>query len=444
MQTVEIIRAKRDGEELSDESLQQLVDEYTSGAVTDYQMSAFLMAVFFQGMSARELGTWTMAMLRSGQVLDFTDIPGAKVDKHSTGGVGDKVSLILAPLAVEAGLKVPMISGRGLGHTGGTVDKLTSIPGFDMDASTDRFRQLIEEHECGLIRQTDQIAPADKKLYSLRDVTGTVRCIPLIASSIMSKKMAEGIDSLVLDIKVGSGAFMRNTEEARVLADTMIGIGAELGKPVRAVLTDMNQPLGWAVGNALEVEECVEVMRSGEGPQDLIDVTIELVANMVVLGDALEPGEDLEGCKQRLREILSSGRALARFRTLVEVHGGDPRVCDAPREVLAQAPHKSPFKAASSGVITAMNTAEVGMAALDLGAGRRTKEDEIDPAVGLVFHKKVGDTVEAGDAIATVHHRDQATFDKASARLLKAITIGASGDPLGIGPLIIETRGRES
>jgi pyrimidine-nucleoside phosphorylase len=440
MQTVEIIRAKRDGQELSDEALQQLVKGYTHGDVTDYQMSAFLMAVFFNGMTARELGTWTMAMLRSGQVLDFSDIPGAKIDKHSTGGVGDKVSLILAPLAVEAGLKVPMISGRGLGHTGGTVDKLTSIPGFDMDASTDRFRQLIEEHECGLIRQTDQIAPADKKLYALRDVTGTVRCIPLIASSIMSKKMAEGIDALVLDIKVGSGAFMRNVDEARVLADTMIEIGAQLDKPVRAVLTDMNQPLGWAVGNALEVQECVEVMRAGEGPQDLIDVTIELVANMVLLADAFEPGEDFDGCKARLREILASGRALARFRHLVEVHGGEPRVCDTPEEVLAQAPHKAPFAASEAGIITAMDTAEVGMAALDLGAGRRTKEDEIDPAVGLVFHKKVGDAVEKGETIATMHYRDEASFKRSTTRLERAISLGQQGDELGTGPLIIETR----
>lgn len=440
MQTVEIIRDKRDGKELDGDALRQLIRGYTDGEVPDYQMSAFLMAVFFNGFTSEELAAWTLAMLHSGTVLDFSDMPGCKVDKHSTGGVGDKVSIILAPLAVEAGLKVPMISGRGLGHTGGTVDKLESIPGFDMNASIERFRELVDKEGCGLIRQTDHIAPADKKLYALRDVTGTVRCIPLIASSIMSKKMAEGIDALVLDIKVGSGAFMRNVEDARELADTMIGIGALLEKPVRAVLTDMNQPLGLAVGNALEVIECIEVMRAGEGPEDLIEVTLELVAQMVAIADKLEEGEDIAACKERLRALLESGVVLEQFRKILVNHGGDPRICDDPHEYLPKAAHTAPFNATTEGVIISMQNDQIGMAALDLGAGRRTKEESVDPAVGIVFEKKVGDVVKVGEPIATLHYQDEASFERASARLERAITISAEDATLAIGPLIIETR----
>lgn len=439
MQIVEIIRAKRDGQELDAKTLDYFVQQYTAGEVPDYQVAAFLMAVFFKGMTPRELGSWTNAMLHSGLVMDFSDMPGHKVDKHSTGGVGDKVSLILAPLAVAAGLKVPMISGRGLGHTGGTVDKLETIPGFNMMLPVERFRSTIEEVGTGLIRQTGQIAPADRKLYALRDVTGTVRCIPLIASSIMSKKLAEGIDALVLDVKVGSGAFMRNVAEARDLADTMIGIGEQMGKPVRAVLTDMNQPLGFAVGNALEVIECIDVMKGDKGPSDLIDVTLELVAHMLDIA-GMVPGGDLAACKEKLQGHLDDGSALEHFRKIVAAHEGDPRVCDDPREVLASANHTATWSASTDGVIEAMDAAAIGMGGVDLGAGRRRKEDEIDPGVGMIFHKKIGDRVSAGEPIVTIHYNDEAGAEKCSARLDKAIRVGA-GEVLERDDLIIEVRG---
>lgn len=440
MQVVEVIRNKRDGVELPPEALKDFVEQYTRGDVPDYQMSAFLMAVLFRGMTDGELAAWTDAMLHSGQVMDFSGMAGVKVDKHSTGGVGDKVSLILAPLAVVAGLKVPMISGRGLGHTGGTVDKLESIPGFNMKLSTDRFREVIEEVGCGLIRQTGQIAPADHKLYALRDVTGTVRCIPLIASSIMSKKLAEGIDALVLDVKVGSGAFMRNVEEARQLADTMIAIGKRMDRPVRAVLTDMNQPLGMAVGNALEVIESIEVLKGG-GPQDLIDVTLELTAHMLDIKGQLHDGESLEACKQRLNGYLRDGSALEALRKIIAIHDGDARICDDPAKYLPGAAHTMAWKAPRSGVISSMQTADIGMAGVDINAGRRKKEDEIDYGVGFIFHKKLGDEVEAGEPILTVYYNDDAGLESACKRFERSITISDAGDATEIPKLIKEIRG---
>ena len=297
MNAIDAIKNKRNGAELDDELLRYLIANYTDGEIPDYQMSAFLMSVYFQGMSHRELGTWTDAMLHSGEVLDLSDIVGHKVDKHSTGGIGDKVSLVLAPLAVAAGLKVPMISGRGLGHTGGTLDKLESIPGFNVNLTVDQFRDQVDRLGCGLIGHTGEIAPADKKLYALRDVTGTVECIPLIASSIMSKKLAEGIDALVLDVKVGSGAFMKNIDDARTLAETMIGIGNAMNRPTRALITDMNQPLGRAVGNSLEVIESVQTLK-GEGPADLEELTIELVTEML---DVVSLVTDRETTRDTLR-----------------------------------------------------------------------------------------------------------------------------------------------
>jgi pyrimidine-nucleoside phosphorylase len=433
MRAVDVIQAKRQGREIEPADLKALVEAYTAGEVPDYQMSAFLMAVVWRGMSHVELAAWTDAMLRSGVVLDFTDIPGAKVDKHSTGGVGDKVSLILAPLAVEAGLKVPMISGRGLGHTGGTVDKLKSIPGFQMELPTTRFRELVEELGCCLIAQTEEIAPADRKLYALRDVTATVECIPLIASSIMSKKMAEGIDALVLDIKVGNGAFMRDVEQARELSRTMIGIGARLGKPTRALLTNMSQPLGFAVGNALEVIESVETLR-GQGPEDLTELTLHLVLEML---RAVGPVEDEGATLNMLRASLEDGSALRTFQRIVEAQGGDPRVCDDPRAVLPRAAHTVELTAPRAGVITHMNTEEVGHAAVELGAGRRTKEEAIDPAVGFYVHKKPGDHVDAGESIATIHYNDAKRRDACMARFAAAITIGEADEHTHI-PLILE------
>jgi pyrimidine-nucleoside phosphorylase len=428
MRVVDLIEKKRDGNELSEDELSWLIAAYTDGAVTDYQMSAFLMAVYFRSMTSDELAAWTSAMLHSGEVLDLSDIPGPKVDKHSTGGVGDKVSLILAPLAVVAGLKVPMISGRGLGHTGGTLDKLESIPGFNVNQSVSRFRELVRDVGVGLIGQTGQIAPADKKLYALRDVTGTVSCIPLIASSIMSKKLAEGIDSLVLDVKVGSGAFMRNLEDARELAQTMIGIGESMNRPVRALITDMDQPLGFAVGNSLEVIESIETLR-GEGPEDLTDLTIELVSEMLDLAGI---AEDRAATKILLREMLSDGTALRVFRRVIEEQGGDPAVCDD-TSLLPRAQTIRPLEAWESGVITRMNATEVGIAALELGAGRRRKEDDIDPAVGLKFLRKRGDEVVAGEPILEIHYNDATNLAECHRRLRANITIGdgpAYGQPL--------------
>jgi pyrimidine-nucleoside phosphorylase len=436
MHVPELIRRKRDGHKLSDDELRALVEGYTDGDIPDYQMSAFLMAVFFRSMDAEELASFSDAMLRSGQVLDLSDIAGAKVDKHSTGGVGDKVSLILAPLAVAAGLKVPMISGRGLGHTGGTLDKLESIPGFDVNQSVARFRQLVDEIGLGLIGQTGEIAPADKRLYALRDVTATVECIPLIASSIMSKKLAEGIDALVLDVKVGSGAFMKEVDQARELGETMIGIGASMDTEVRALITDMDQPLGLAVGNSLEVVESIATLQ-GQGPADLTELTVELVCEMLEAAHKTSGERDVT--KKMLYELLADGSAMQVFRDIVAAQGGDASVCDDPSK-LAAAEHVVAFEAPEAGVIEQIDAEQVGLAALELGAGRRTKEDDIDHAVGLVFRKKRGATVEQGEPIVDIHYNSDAGLDACKGRLLDAIDIGDG--PARERPLIIDRLGR--
>jgi pyrimidine-nucleoside phosphorylase len=427
MRVVDLILKKREGKELNADELTFLIDGYTSGDIPDYQMAAFLMAVFFRSMTSAELGAWADAMLRSGEVLDLSDIPGAKVDKHSTGGVGDKVSLILAPLAVAAGLKVPMISGRGLGHTGGTLDKLESIPGFNVNQTVEVFREMVENIGSCLIGQTGEIAPADKKIYALRDVTGTVECIPLIASSIMSKKLAEGLDSLVLDVKVGSGAFMKDIESARELATTMIGIGAAMNRPVRALITDMDQPLGLAVGNSLEVIESIETLK-GKGPEDLTTLTIELVAEM--LDVAGMPAD-----RETLRGYLNDGTALEVFRSIIVRQGGNADVLDDP-SLLPKAAKVEPFLAQTSGVITHMDATNVGIAAMELGAGRKTKEDDVDHAVGLVFHKKRGDRVEPGDLILEIHSNPASDVDACVRRLRSSIHIG-NGEVKNV-PLILE------
>lgn len=431
MHIPELIARKRDGHALSAEQLEYLIEGYTNGRIPDYQMSAFLMAVFFESMSADELAVWTRSMLHSGEVLDLSEIKGVKVDKHSTGGVGDKVSLILAPLAVAAGLKVPMISGRGLGHTGGTLDKLESIPGFNVRQPVARFRQLVDELGCGLIGQTGEIAPADKKLYALRDVTATVECIPLIASSIMSKKLAEGIDGLVLDVKVGSGAFMKDVGRARELAQTMIDIGGSMGTPVRALITDMDQPLGLAVGNALEVVESVETLR-GEGPEDLTKLSVALVAEMLDLADLAPAGEETEAM---LRDLLDDGSALQVFAEIIEAQGGDARVCEDVAR-LGRAEHVVSFDAPRAGVISSLDAQQVGLAALELGAGRRTKEDVIDASVGLVFRAKRGARVEEGEPILEIHYNDSAGLEACRERLAGALHIEEEGG--GEPPLILE------
>ncbi len=430
MRAAESIGRKRDGERLSDDEIRRLIAAYAKGELPDYQMSALAMAIFFQGLDARELATWTDAMLRSGEVLDLGHIPGAKVDKHSTGGVGDKISLPLAPLAAACGLRVPMISGRGLGHTGGTLDKLESIPGFRTDLPVSRFIECVADDALGfgLIGQTDEICPADKRLYGLRDVTATVESIPLIASSIMSKKLAEGIDGLVLDVKVGSGAFMKTEARARALAETMVGIGERTGCRTVALLTDMSAPLGRMVGNALEVRESLDVLRGG-GPDDVRALTIRLAVEMLVLG-----GRDRDDAERDATAALDDGRALDRFRAIVEVQGGDPRVIDDP-DRLPTAPKHREHRASTSGYLTAIDTTRIGLAAMTLGAGRAQTDDRVDPRVGLEICARPGDRIEAGQPLCIIHHADTG-LDGCIAHLDAAWTLGdAAPEPR---PLIID------
>ncbi|HEY1087969.1 MAG TPA: thymidine phosphorylase, partial [Archangium sp.] len=388
-------------------------------------------AVFFRGLNPVELGAWTRAMLESGEVLDLSETKGIKVDKHSTGGVGDKVSLSLAPLAAACGVPVPMISGRGLGHTGGTLDKLESIPGFRVDLSVADYRRLVRDLGCCLIGQTATLAPADKKLYALRDVTATVDCIPLIASSIMSKKLAEGIDALVLDVKVGSGAFMKTIEDARTLARTMIGIGGEMGKKVVALLTDMDQPLGRAVGNSLEVIEAVEMLRR-KAPDDYTEITLALTAEMLVLGGK---AKDEAEARKQLFAVMDSGAAEKKLCDIVAAQGGNP---DAIKDLskLPTAKKRVPVLASKDGVVTAIQSEAIGLAAMALGAGRAKASDVIDPAVGFMLEKKVGDTVKAGEPIVTMHVNDDGRVKEVTERILAAYTIGTTAPAKR--PLVLE------
>ncbi|HEX8820650.1 MAG TPA: thymidine phosphorylase [Archangium sp.] len=431
MRPYELIKAKRDGKRLAPEDIRAFIEAYTVGTVPDYQMSALCMAVFFRGLDAVELGAWTRAMLESGEVVDLSDTPGVKVDKHSTGGVGDKVSVSLAPLAAACGVPVPMISGRGLGHTGGTVDKLLSIPGFKMDVPVSEYRRLVREVGCCLISQTNAIAPADKKLYALRDVTATVDCIPLIASSIMSKKLAEGIDALVLDVKVGSGAFMKTVEDARTLARTMIGIGAEMGRKVTAVLTDMDQPLGRAVGNALEIIEAVEMLR-GRAPADYTEVTLALTAEMLMLGGK---AASVAEARQRVQQAVVDGTAVIKLKEIVSAQGGDPRAIDD-YGLLPRARSTADVVAPRDGFVTAVETEGVGLAAVALGAGRQRVDSPIDPAVGFTLLRKVGEPVKAGEPVVRVHYNDPAPVEEVKARLLAAYQFGPQAP--APRPLVVE------
>jgi pyrimidine-nucleoside phosphorylase/thymidine phosphorylase len=429
MRAVDVIQKKRDGRELSGEEIGFFIDGYTRGAIPDYQASALAMAVFFKGMTPAETVALTESMMRTGEVLDLRELPGPKVDKHSTGGVGDKTSLVLAPLAAACGVYVPMISGRGLGHTGGTLDKLESIPGFRVGLSLDEFRSVLRKAGLGLIGQTPEIAPADRKLYALRDVTGTVESRPLIAASIMSKKMAEGIDALVLDVKTGDGAFMVKEEDSRALAEAMLAIGRGMGKKIVALITDMDQPLGRTVGNALEIVECIETLQ-GRGPKDLDTLSVELAAWMLSLAGA---EETLDAARARVVKVLASGAGLRKFEEVIGLQGGDPRVCDDPSR-LPRAAETVELRAERGGRVTGIACRAVGHAAMLLGAGRETVDSGIDPAVGLVLRKKVGDPVEVGEPLATIHVNDRSRLDEAVGLLRHAIRVGA--EPITPRPLI--------
>ncbi len=410
---IDLIRKKRDGGTLSTAEIGYLVAGCTDGSIPDYQMAAWLMAVVLKGMNREETAALTDAMLHSGEVLDLSFLPAKKVDKHSTGGVGAKTSLVLAPLVAAAGLYVPMISGRGLGHTGGTLDKLESIPGFRVGLPVAEFHRVLKACRASMIGQTEKVAPADRKLYALRDVTGTVESPYLICASIMSKKLAEGTDALVLDVKTGSGAFMKKEEDAVFLAQLMVETGELMGKQMAALITDMNQPLGHMVGNALEVQECIEVLHGG-GPADLRDLCIELAAWMLFLGEAAKTVA--EG-KKRAAEIIASGNAFDRFRQMVELHGGDISTIDDPTR-LPSADHRVEVSSPQAGYVSSIACEQVGTACVILGGGRERKEDSVDPAVGIVVHKKIGDRVGAGESLCTIHcHSDaQAALAKTLVR----------------------------
>jgi pyrimidine-nucleoside phosphorylase len=420
----QLIRRKRDGHELEKEELQAFLRAYADGRLPDYQMSALLMAAYFRGFSSAELATLVATMLQSGVVLDLSSIAAPKIDKHSTGGVGDKVSLVLAPLASALGICVPMMSGRGLGHTGGTVDKLESISGFRTNLPLDRFRAQLESIGCALITQTREIAPLDGKLYALRDVTGTIESIPLIASSIMSKKIAEGIDGLVLDVKRGNGAFLPRLEDEVELARTMIEIGETYGKRVVALLTAMDRPLGYAVGNALEMAEAIHALRD-EGPADLRELTVLQAIEMLRLVRADKPVE----LRREVEAALADGRAFEKMKQIVEAQGGDPAVLDDPT-LLPQAPVRLTVNAQNEGVVAAMNVRAIGEAAVRLGAGRATLNADIEHSVGFYITVKPGEQVEAGQPLATVHAARNDQGERAVQELLRAIAIAEEPGPI--------------
>jgi pyrimidine-nucleoside phosphorylase len=429
MRAIDLIRKKRDSGEHSREEIDFLVSGYTRGDIPDYQMAAWLMAVWIRGMSRSELAALTEVMLYSGEVLNFSDLPATKVDKHSTGGVGDKASLILAPIVAAGGLFVPMISGRGLGHTGGTLDKLESIPGFNVNLSLDQFRRVLRECGMGLIGQTAEVAPADKKIYALRDATGTVENVGLICASIMSKKLAEGIDALVLDVKTGSGAFMKREDDAVKLAEVMVDTGRRMGKKVVALITSMDQPLGRAAGHSNEVIESIDVL-NGHGPADLRDLSIELSAWMFHLGERTHSVD--EG--RRLAEtLIATGQAKAKFRQGIELQGGDPRVIDEPHR-LPKAHFHLDVPSENSGYITATNSEQLGNALAMLGGGREKKEDAIDHGVGLEFRKRIGDHVEKGETLATIHYNAATKLAEAKSMIADGYKVGP--EPCAAPPLI--------
>ncbi|MCY7801170.1 pyrimidine-nucleoside phosphorylase [Bacillus haynesii] len=398
MRMVDIITKKQNGEELTTEEIQFFIKGYTDGSIPDYQASALAMAIYFQDMTDRERADLTMAMVNSGETIDLSAIEGIKVDKHSTGGVGDTTTLVLAPLVAALDVPVAKMSGRGLGHTGGTIDKLEAIKGFHVELSKDEFIELVNRDKVAVIGQSGNLTPADKKLYALRDVTGTVNSIPLIASSIMSKKIAAGADAIVLDVKTGAGAFMKTDEDAVNLAKAMVRIGNNVGRQTMAVISDMSQPLGFAIGNALEVKEAIDTLK-GEGPEDLTELVLTLGSQMVVLA---KKAETLDEAREKLIDVMKNGKALQKFKDFLQNQGGDSSVADNP-EKLPQAAYKIDVPAKEAGVVSEIVADQIGVAAMLLGAGRATKEDEIDLAVGIMLRKKVGDAVEKGEPLVTLY-----------------------------------------
>ena len=421
MRAVDLIRKKRDCGEFSRDEMDFLVSGYTRGEIPDYQMAAWLMAVWIRGLNRAEIAALTEVMLHSGEVLRHSEIPGKKVDKHSTGGVGDKTSLILAPIVAAGGLTVPMISGRGLGHTGGTLDKLEAIPGFNVNLSLVEFRRVLRECGMGLIGQTAEIAPADKKIYALRDVTSTVENVGLICASIMSKKLAEGIDALVLDVKTGSGAFMKKEEDSLRLAEVMVETGKRMGKKVVALITDMDQPLGRMAGHAHEVLESVEVLK-GRGPEDLRDLSLELSAWMFFLGDR---AKNVEEGRRLAETMVATGQALEKFKQGIRLQGGDERVVDEP-ERLPQARFHADVVTSAAGHVQIKNCEQLGTALAMLGGGREKKEDKIDHAVGLEFHKRIGDRVEKNEKLVTIHYNNDAKLAEAKSLISRSYVVSES------------------
>ena len=425
MRMYDVILKKRQGIELSDKEIQWLIRGYVEGNIPDYQMSAFLMAVMFKGMTTKELGTFTMAMAHSGDMVNLSAIKGIKVDKHSTGGVGDKTTLVIASLVAACGGVVAKMSGRGLGHTGGTIDKMESIPGLRTELSEEEFRNQVNNIGVAVIGQSSNIAPADKKIYALRDVTATVDSIPLIASSIMSKKLASGADAILLDVKVGSGAFMKTIDDARLLAQAMVDIGNANGRIVKAVITDMDRPLGQAIGNALEIAEVIQTLK-GRGPQDLTHECLVMATHLLVMS---EKG-DYDNCYSMVQTALQNGAGLAKLRELIVAQGGKGQVVDD-TSLLGSARFTYDIRASKAGYIAHMNTEDCGIASVMLGAGRIVKDGPIDMTAGIVMHKKTGDAVVAGDVLATLYANDESLFEGAEKAYVQALTIGTEASTIG-------------
>ena len=431
MRMVDLIEKKRDGKELTTEEINFIVNGFTDGSIPDYQMSALNMAIFFKGMTDQERADLTMAMVNSGDTIDLSAIEGIKVDKHSTGGVGDTTTLVLAPLVAALDVPVAKMSGRGLGHTGGTIDKLEAVPGFHVEIDNQQFIDLVNKNKVAVIGQSGNLTPADKKLYALRDVTATVNSIPLISSSIMSKKIAAGADAIVLDVKTGAGAFMKDLDEAKKLAKAMVDIGNNVGRRTMAVISDMSQPLGYAIGNALEIKEAIDTLR-GEGPEDLHELCLTLGSYMVYLA---EKADSLEDARTKLEEVINNGKALEVLKTFLEAQGGDPSVVDNPSK-LPQAKYVVELEALEDGTVSEIIADSIGTAAMLLGAGRATKESEIDLAVGIVLRKKIGDKVVKGESLATIHS-NQENIEEVKQKLYNSMKI-SSGN-VEVPPLVYDT-----